>query len=185
MNKMNLPPPFEENAIPGRFSVGQDTAWQGSGSGDMRRKRKRRRTEEPTDVQIVEEDEEDDDDGQDAVSSKDTQTIQAHPLPPSPPHVRQPSEPRGERNGSLDDSRTNTLGHGIDASRPMFIGKPLVRLSSAKKSAAPSAAFGLGSDDESYQEVHRLTRPGVISEKEVGRQRLSPDGTLLRCLGIC
>lgn len=61
MNKMNLPPPFDDDAIPGRFSIKPKLNEQESDMASARRRnRKRPRTGECLDEQIVEEDEEED-----------------------------------------------------------------------------------------------------------------------------
>ncbi|KAG3120189.1 hypothetical protein PI124_g1051 [Phytophthora idaei] len=171
MNKMNLPPPFEEDAIPGRFSVKQDKARE---TGGVRSKQlKRRRIDDNLTAQIVEEDEDDEQD-EDNVSA--TQSVEAHP-PPLEPHLL--SEATCSMT-ALNKTEQKSSAQGND-SLPALIGKPLARqnkLLAIKKSATFTTAFQIGTDNRSHEEVHRPTRPGVISESEVNRQRLTPEELL-------
>ncbi|ETN09311.1 hypothetical protein PPTG_11752 [Phytophthora nicotianae INRA-310] len=159
MNKMNLPPPFEEDTIPGRFSVKQDET-----EGTQGNQLKRRRIDHSLPPQIVEED---DDDEQDEENTDATGSVEAHP---------QPTESREVANKS-DHKRSD---QGND-SLPVLIGKPLARqnkLISTKMSATFSTAFEIGTDNRNHQEVQQSTRLGVISENEVNRQRLAPEELL-------
>ncbi|GMF21445.1 unnamed protein product [Phytophthora fragariaefolia] len=174
MNKMNLPPPFDEDAIPGRFSLKQEQEFT---AAEIRGKnRKRPRTNESMGEQFVEE--EDDDDsvaGQNAVADDqiDTPALEVHPpqMPQSSKHT--------EDNLLVKCSST-------DANlRTELIGKPLVRhnkLSAVKTNAALSGAFQLEAESDRSPEMRQLTRPGVISKNEVDRQRVSPEASYSRGL---
>ncbi|KAF4145148.1 RNA recognition motif-containing protein [Phytophthora infestans] len=159
MNKMNLPPPFEEDAIPGSFSVKQDTTH--TTGGFQTKHLKRRRIDDELTTQLVEEDEDDDQDEDNVKMSE------AH----SPPRSQQPSEASG----------ASVLGKPLkqeNYSLPALIGRPLARQTKAlsiKKDASFNTAFQTGTDDSSCLEVQRSTRPGVISAIEVNRQRLTPE----------
>lgn len=177
MNKMNLPPPFEEDAIPGLFSMEQDTTQQ---NRDLRRKHlKRRRTDESSNAQIVEEDDDDEEEeDQAAVNRSNSQAGEIRPPQPQACQLKKTASNITTKDAKADDKPSDTSGQD-NGSRHVLIGKPLARqnkLSSIKKSATLNTAFQRGDDNGNCQEVHRSTRPGVISENEVNRQRLLPEG---------
>ncbi|KAG7386410.1 phosphatidate cytidylyltransferase [Phytophthora pseudosyringae] len=172
MNKMNLPPPFEEDAIPGRFSRKQDATHE---TGETRRKHlKRRRTDDSLKAQIVEEEEEEkQNNGDVSATGSNTQTAEVLPRPEAQ-HMR-------EAANNVADS--DKAGHKSSGQGPLpeLIGNPLAqqsKLLSIKKSTTLNTAFQIGADNRSHQHVHQSTRPGVISENEVNRQRLAPEELL-------
>ncbi|KAL4086651.1 hypothetical protein PRIC1_013820 [Phytophthora ramorum] len=177
MNKMNLPPPFDEDAIPGRFSTHRDvTPHYCESEGIRKRTLKRRRSNESSNEQIVEEDEEDDSEegGNDAVKNMDHNNT------------------HGTEEGHYRHHGTKWACHGrfkvcskssdtsiqpeANSSRPVLLGMPFSKQNrgpETKKSAALNVAFQLGTDTGNTPRSRRLTRPGVISENEVKRQRLA------------
>ncbi|KAH7469013.1 RNA-binding region-containing protein 3 [Phytophthora ramorum] len=178
MNKMNLPPPFDEDAIPGRFSTHRDvTPHYCESEGIRKRTLKRRRSNESSNEQIVEEDEEDDSEegGNDAVKSMDHNntlgTEEVH-LPSS----RLQSGRVTEDSKSVQKSSEASIQPEANSSRPVLLGMPFSKQNrgpETKKSAALNVAFQLGTDTGNTPRSRRLTRPGVISENEVKRQRLA------------
>ncbi|GMF10988.1 unnamed protein product [Phytophthora lilii] len=175
MNKMNLPPPFEEDAIPGRFSLKLEQ--DAEIVDEQKRHPKRRRTDEIPIAQIVEEEEdEDDDDDTHPVADMDHSNIQ---------HV-EVSKPL-QSNGKGIEPLSLKAGRNLsdlpeDNSRPpvILLGRQS-KLSSIKKSATLGGAFQVGAQNENKHEAHQSTRPGVISKTELERQRLAPEGTLCVC----
>ncbi|KAE9042167.1 hypothetical protein PR001_g6311 [Phytophthora rubi] len=180
MNKMNLPPPFEVDAIPGRFSARPEATEKGSGiAGARRPNRKRPRTGESLHEQIVEEEEDEEENGgvQDAVK-EDTTASETHPT-----QLPQSSERTNAKSSVA--FRPSSSGPSIatkdNDSRSELIGKPLVRqnkLLTIKKNAALNGAFQLGAESRSNHGTHQLARPGVISKNELDRQRVPPKDLL-------
>ncbi|CAI5720418.1 unnamed protein product [Peronospora farinosa] len=171
MNKMNLPPPFEEDAIPGRFSIKQSMTQQKCGSDHFQNKHvKRRRTEESLLTQIIEEEEEEASDHDDA-NDANASTIDAY----SPLQAQQQSKDVSngtDRNPKVDqNSNTSSRQDPIDLTGKLFTHRN--KCSSIKKSATLHTAFQLDLDNGNNGNVSRPIRPGVISENEVNRLRLS------------
>ncbi|KAL3659563.1 hypothetical protein V7S43_015550 [Phytophthora oleae] len=169
MNKMNLPTPFEENAIPGRFSVKLNTLQD---DGDTRRERlKRRRVDENVNEQIVEEEEEEEEEDDENVAGRDIQMDEVYPLKAHELSETVDVIPNFDLNSSVKK----------DEALPDLIGKALPRqnkLLAVKKISSLNMTFQLGSDGLSHHDEHRSTRPGVITEDEVNRQRLGPEELL-------
>ncbi|KAG1708621.1 hypothetical protein DVH05_022248 [Phytophthora capsici] len=162
MNKMNLPTPFEENAIPGRFSV---KVQEGE-----RKSLKRRRVDDNANEHIVEEEEEEEEENDD-MAGRDNHTDSVDP----------------QKNHKVSEVATGMVKVDQKSSvqerqaLPDLIGKPLPRqngLSLIKKSSSVDMVFQLGSDGRSHYDEHRSTRPGVITEDEVNRARLGPEDLL-------
>ncbi|CAI5745969.1 unnamed protein product [Peronospora destructor] len=156
MNKMNLPPPFQEDVIPGMFSIKQGMTQPKCGSEDLQKQHlKRCRTDESSMAQIIEEEEEEeegpDDDGAHSNRSKDVSSV-------------------ADRDPKVDQKSN-------DASRKdqvKLTGKLFThRFSSIKKSSTLKTVFQLDIDKGRHSNVSRPIRPGVISENEVNRLRLS------------
>ena len=188
MNKMNLPPPFEEDAIPGRFTAKQKEPRQNNGDVSyMHRERiKRYKADETSKAQIAEEEEEEEESGADGPDAgvKEKNACAAHVCSPLPAHQMS--------NAASRTSCTKTDYGKCDGTRGdhprELIDKPLARRngsSSTKKIAKLSTACQFEVHGDGYQNESRLSRPGVISENEVNRRRLPQKGTMRFCLRCC
>lgn len=148
MNKMNLPPPFEENAIPGKFS--KDREQRAAALHQM----KRRFPGAKPDAFTVEEEEEEEVDTQETAAKKQRMEKQDSVETPSK------TPPAGDRH--LPKSSVAGV-HANKSKRPP---------ASTSENAKAFATNASGLD-----KLERSVRPGVISEAELNRQRLSSAGT--------
>jgi hypothetical protein len=160
MNKMNLPLPFENDAIPGIFSADREN----------RTDRKRSRpAEPPLTPQIVEEDE----DEEESEVAVETSTAPAA------------SSPTARKRPRVVDSRCSNVADAADTQQGQSIGersqwrthkRPEGRATRVVSDAAQlSRAFQIV---ENSKQEPMLPRPGVITEAEVRRRRRPSLGTL-------
>lgn len=165
MNKMNLPPPFEENAIPGVFSRDRETKQQQYQARQLSLKRKFPGAQRSS--FIVEEDEdEDNDEAKQADQSSDA-----------------PNDSNGTAKKQRVQIEVSVKADDAAKTAPEAVQEPVQRHVSVVAALHPSKpkalstriarAFessGLGTDRR------RAARPGVISEQELERQRLPATG---------
>ncbi|KAI9917703.1 hypothetical protein PsorP6_012882 [Peronosclerospora sorghi] len=152
---MNLPPPFEKDAIPGLFSPNQSASYPNYNHG-----KKRRRTSGKSSMQIIEEEEGDgleeeneNVDELDPVSENPSESIDTHSL----------LQLLSNNNDAKADIN---ISH---RTRHELIGKPLTRPSKCLpilNSDALSPAFQLDGGLSCSDKAFRLSRTGVISESE-------------------
>ncbi|ETW07918.1 hypothetical protein, variant [Aphanomyces invadans] len=158
MNKMNLPPPFEPNAIPGHFAsfVANDT-----------RKQKR-------DMVFVEE-QDDDDDADLAARNLSTKRIRVvPPLPPPTPPANPPSpHSTPSSNGAIRRPEPPTLSEPTPPRTNAVVAVPLKL--APPKSRKPEAMANIFEDVAVAATTKVMPRPGVISEAELARTRLSAE----------
>lgn len=149
MNKMNLPPPFEDDAIPGMFSKQHETA------ASQRQKRPRTGASVPK-QQLVEEDDEDAD-GES--KSGEVQEV-------LPQDLTQVKRRRTEESSSVPPPLLSQLSLITAPQRKHLLGR------SSAFSEDVGHAFVVKQDLS--QTLAR--RPGVISKEELLRQKLPESG---------
>lgn len=169
MNKMNLPPPFEENAIPGVFSrdrelerVGQRERQQ-TGFQSLKRKFP---GAQPSSFTVEEEDDDDDDDGEDGSSTNRDDSVSssgdAAKKPRVEPQPQLPADHPMAASSSNQPPPQRVPPVATATSHP----KPL--------SAMIARAFetsGLGAAQS------RSPRVDLLSEQELAARRLPADGS--------
>ncbi|RLN74854.1 hypothetical protein BBJ28_00019778 [Nothophytophthora sp. Chile5] len=168
MNKMNLPLPFEEDAIPGRFS---NTNKEEKQVVDRYRRRslKRPRSSVSSDQQIVEEEE-----GSDENLIEEAIDTEAEPVTDTHDTTK-----KLHLSGDTDGTRPAGIMNGDQRGgigpivKPVIIRKTVARQhkrASVLRSSALATAFEESGRDQ--QQTQRLTRPGVISETELLKEPL-------------
>uniref|UniRef100_A0AAV1T8F2 RRM domain-containing protein n=1 Tax=Peronospora matthiolae TaxID=2874970 RepID=A0AAV1T8F2_9STRA len=179
MNKMNLPPPFKEDSIPGRFTAKKDTAGQNSGGprGMHSERLKRCRVDENSNARIVRQEEEEEEEegaesdvvGQGAAVENSSCTAPVH------------SPLSAHRLSNAGSSTTHSMTGYKESDEPCrdypheVISKQLPQRKvflPIKKSTRLTPAFHFEVNKDGCRNASRLLRPGVISEKEVNRRRL-------------
>lgn len=165
MNKMNLPPPFEDDAIPGAFSREREAA---QSAADAAKQRKRNAPSAP--AFTVEED--DDSDSEDGAEQGESDLRDAGSAPKRQ-RIASAAETPCEPLTASAQSRAPSLP-AVHVTPPTLAYKPKARTSGFAKAFAASA---LGS------ETRGAVRLGVISEHELERQRVSSEGASVNSCG--
>ena len=192
MNKMNLPPPFEKDAIPGRFTAKEDASRQNSGDtrGMHSARLKRCRFDENSNARTIrqkEEEEEEEGAESDVVGQGADVENSAFAAPVHPPLS-------AHRLSNAGSSTTHSMSGCKKSDQPRrvhpheVISKQLPQRNvflSIKKSTKPTPVFHFEVNKGGSQNTSRLLRPGVISENEVNRRRLPQKGTMQSRLQCC
>ncbi|TDH68181.1 hypothetical protein CCR75_004469 [Bremia lactucae] len=155
MNKMNLPAPFKENAIPGRFSEKQDVSPENFKWKHL----KRRQIDSNLDAQIVEEDEINELEFQNKATEGKLQSVEKKMQPPKDSFCL------SKATGSITAlEKARCEGFHSQKAKPSKRHKGGVKLSSVFQDEI----------DSKNQKLHRPTRPGVISDQELRQHRIAP-----------
>lgn len=156
MNKMNLPPPFEDEAIPGIFSKRHEAA------ASKRQKRSRPGTAVPQQQLVEEEDDEDEEDKSKHIEGQQTQTKDQTGL----------KRQRTTDQNSLPTPLPAQLSLNAAPQRKHLVEK-------SKRVAVFSEDVGHAFVAKQDLSLTQARRPGVISKEELSRQTLSASRTVL------
>lgn len=186
MNKMNLPPPFEERSIPGIFSKDREekaaaTEAQRQGLFLKRKFPGAQRSSSARDEFTIEEDDDEEEEEEDGGEDRLRQTDQTE------------SSQESKRQRVSDTSAAHTadptetplpLAHDLQSTPVVSVSKPSattaisVHTSKAKRSAPTTGIARAFENIREGTDSNRSVRPGVISEAELNRQRLPLEGSV-------
>lgn len=182
MNKMNLPPPFEERAIPGIFSKDRE---EKAAAAEVQRqslylKRKfpgaQRHAANNFTVE-EEEDEEDEEDGDKGSLVQSEQTEDIHDIKRQRIHDTDRVHIADASDTVLPAVHDQQPASAVSVPKPSATTTVVSVHTSRAKRSAPTAGIAKAFENiEKSSEANRSVRPGVISEAELNRQRLPLEG---------